>query len=97
MRRRTLLAAASAAPIALSTPAIAQGAAASRLLKMVPHANPGSLDPIWTTAYISRNFGYLVWDTLFASDARFAVHPQASRAGPSATAWASGSTRRWPR
>jgi peptide/nickel transport system substrate-binding protein len=60
----------------LSAPAIAQGAATQRLLRMVPHANPGSLDPIWTTAYITRNFGYLVWDTLFASNAKFEIEPQ---------------------
>ena len=77
MRRRALLAAATAAPFTpLAAPALAQGAAATRLLRMVPHANPGSLDPIWTTAYVTRNFGYLVWDTLFASDASFGVHPQ---------------------
>src|SRR3954453_12998250 len=33
-------------------------------------------DPIWTTAYIQRNFGYMVWDTLFAMDEKFAVQPQ---------------------
>jgi peptide/nickel transport system substrate-binding protein len=77
MRRRSLLAAASMAAFTpLATPAIAQGAAASRLMRMVPHANPGSLDPIWTTAYITRNFGYLVWDTLFGSDSKFQPHPQ---------------------
>jgi peptide/nickel transport system substrate-binding protein len=77
MRRRSLLVAATTAPlIGLAAPAVAQGAATNRLLRMVPHANPGSLDPIWTTAYITRNFGYLVWDTLFASDSNFAVHPQ---------------------
>jgi peptide/nickel transport system substrate-binding protein len=81
MLRRSLLkaplplAALAMAP-ALATPALAQGAATQRLLRMVPHANPGSLDPIWTTAYITRNFGYLVWDTLFASDAKFQVQPQ---------------------
>jgi hypothetical protein len=26
------------------------------------------LDPIWTTAYITRNHGYMVFDTLFALD-----------------------------
>ena len=26
------------------------------------------LDPIWTTAYIQRNHGYMVWDTLFVMD-----------------------------
>lgn len=77
MHRRTLLAAAAATPfVPLATPAIAQGAATQRLMRMVPHANPGSLDPIWTTAYITRNFGYLVWDTLFASDSSFAIRPQ---------------------
>jgi peptide/nickel transport system substrate-binding protein len=81
MFRRSLLkaplplAAMAMAP-ALAAPALAQGAATQRLLRMVPHANPGSLDPIWTTAYITRNFGYLVWDTLFASDAKFQVQPQ---------------------
>ena len=27
------------------------------------------VDPIWTTAYITRNHAYMVWDTLFALDA----------------------------
>ncbi|MCC7284490.1 MAG: ABC transporter substrate-binding protein, partial [Acetobacteraceae bacterium] len=77
MRRRTLLAAATAAPfVPLAAPAIAQGAASQRLMRMVPHANPGSLDPIWTTAYVTRNFGYLVWDTLFASNSKFQIEPQ---------------------
>jgi peptide/nickel transport system substrate-binding protein len=77
MRRRTLLAAATATPfLPLAAPAIAQGAAQTRLMRMVPHANPGSLDPIWTTAYITRNFGYLVFDTLFGSDSAFQPHPQ---------------------
>ncbi len=77
MRRRHLLAAAAATPfVRLAAPAVAQGVAATRLIRMVPHANPGSLDPIWTTAYVTRNFGYLVWDTLFATDSRFQVHPQ---------------------
>ena len=34
------------------------------------------LDPIWTTAYVTRNHGYMVFDTLFALDAEFAPHPQ---------------------
>ena len=32
--------------------------------------------PIWTTAYIQRNLGYMVWDTLFAMDEKFEVKPQ---------------------
>ena len=34
------------------------------------------LDPIWTTAYITRNHGYMVFDTLFALDDNFQPHPQ---------------------
>ena len=29
---------------------------------------PQEPDPIWTTAYITRNHGYMVYDTLFAVD-----------------------------
>jgi peptide/nickel transport system substrate-binding protein len=28
------------------------------------HSDVKILDPIWTTAYIQRNHGYMVWDTL---------------------------------
>jgi peptide/nickel transport system substrate-binding protein len=35
-----------------------------------------SIDPIWTTAYVTRNFGYLVFDTLFALDKDFKPQPQ---------------------
>ena len=34
------------------------------------------LDPIWTTAYVTRNHGYFIYDTLFASDENNAVKPQ---------------------
>src|ERR1700739_1493540 len=33
-------------------------------------------DPIWTTAYITRNHGYMVFDTLFAINDKFKPHPQ---------------------
>jgi peptide/nickel transport system substrate-binding protein len=45
-------------------------------LKFIPHADLKVLDPIWTTAYISRNHGYLIYDTLFALDADLKVQPQ---------------------
>jgi len=34
------------------------------------------LDPIWTTAGITRNHGYMVYDTPFALDAKFKPQPQ---------------------
>jgi len=51
-------------------------AAAQTTIKAVMHSDVKILDPIWTTAYIQRNFGYMVWDTLFALDDKFEVKPQ---------------------
>src|SRR5687767_3667504 len=45
-------------------------------LRFVPHADLKILDPIWTTAYITRNHGYMIYDTLFATDANLSVKPQ---------------------
>src|SRR6266404_5579666 len=53
-------------------PALAQG----KVLKFVQNGNLTILDPIWTTAYVTRNHGYLIYDTLFASDENNAVKPQ---------------------
>jgi peptide/nickel transport system substrate-binding protein len=51
-------------------------AAEAQTLKAVMHSDVKILDPIWTTAYIQRNFGYMVWDTLFAMDGKLEVKPQ---------------------
>jgi peptide/nickel transport system substrate-binding protein len=61
MRRRTFLAA-SAATLAL--PAVAR-AQKERVLKFIPQSDLAILDPIWTTAYVTRNHGYMVFDTLY--------------------------------
>ena len=66
----TFVAAASVAGLMGIAPASAQ------TLKVVMHSDVKILDPIWTTAYIQRNHGYMVWDTLFAMDDKFAVKPQ---------------------
>ena len=66
----TIMAAASVAGLLGAAPAEAQ------TLKVVMHSDLKILDPIWTTAYIVRNHGYLVWDTLFAMDEKFDVKPQ---------------------
>ena len=49
---------------------------AETVLKVVPHSGLKILDPIWTTAYISRNHGYMIYDTLFGLDAKGAIQPQ---------------------
>ena len=40
------------------------------------HADIKILDPIWTTALITRNHGYMVYDVLFAKDAELKIQPQ---------------------
>jgi peptide/nickel transport system substrate-binding protein len=62
-----------ASVVALSaTSALAQ----QKVLKVAPHAFPANLDPINVTAYITRNHGYMIYDTLFGTDAQGAIKPQ---------------------
>jgi peptide/nickel transport system substrate-binding protein len=51
-------------------------AEAQTTLKVVMNSDLKILDPIWTTAYVQRGFGYMVWDVLFAFDEKFEVKPQ---------------------
>ena len=72
---RRLLGALAAA--AFLSPAIDKAASAEdSVLKVVMHSDLKIVDPIWTTAYMSRNYGYMVYDTLFAMDAELNVQPQ---------------------
>jgi peptide/nickel transport system substrate-binding protein len=66
-----------AAALAVLAAALFSGpAGAETTLRFIPQADLRSLDPIWTTAYVTRNFGYLVYDTLFALDKDFKPQPQ---------------------
>src|ERR1700752_4234916 len=51
-------------------------AAETQTLRFIAQSDLRVLDPIWTTAYITRNHGYMVFDTLFALDSKFKPHPQ---------------------
>jgi peptide/nickel transport system substrate-binding protein len=51
-------------------------AQAQTTLRVVAHSDLKVLDPIWTTAYITRNHGYMIYDTLFAQDAELHIEPQ---------------------
>ena len=51
-------------------------AADTKTLRFIAQSDLRVLDPIWTTAYITRNHGYMVFDTLFALDDKFQPHPQ---------------------
>jgi peptide/nickel transport system substrate-binding protein len=49
---------------------------AQSTLRVVNHSDLKILDPIWTTAYIVRNHGYMIYDTLFALDGNLEIKPQ---------------------
>ena len=61
MRRRSFLA---ASAVSLALPAVVQ-AENTRVLKFIPQSDLAILDPVWTTAYVTRNHSYMVYDTLF--------------------------------
>ena len=64
------------ATVILSALPAGYAAAQQKVLKFIPQADLRILDPIATTAYITRNHGYMVYDTLFAMDDKFEVKPQ---------------------
>jgi peptide/nickel transport system substrate-binding protein len=78
LSRRSLgKAAAAAATLAVSRVwAFARAAPEDKTLRFIAQADLRILDPIWTTAYLTRNHGYMVFDTLFAIDSEFTPHPQ---------------------
>ena len=75
--RRTFAAAAAGAILSAGL-AIEAGPARAqdKVLRFVQNGNLTILDPIWTTAYVTRNHGYLIYDTLFAMDENNAIKPQ---------------------
>jgi peptide/nickel transport system substrate-binding protein len=56
-------------------PAVTE-AGSPQTLRVIAQADLRILDPIWTTATITSNYGYMVYDTLFALDSHFRPQPQ---------------------
>lgn len=54
--------------------ALAQGT--GKVVRMVPQFDLRIIDPVWTTAYTTRNHAYMVYDTLFGIDAKGQIRPQ---------------------
>ena len=75
MLRRRLIQNLPLAAVVLATPRIVRAEAASTL-RFVPAADLAVLDPIVTSAYVTRNHGFLVFDTLFGLDAELRPQPQ---------------------
>ena len=68
----TLALAVLALSAALTLPAFAAG----KTIVAVMHSDLRIIDPGFTTAYITRDHGYMVYDTLLAEDANFKIQPQ---------------------
>ena len=60
----------------LSGFAVATPAAAQTVLHAAMHSDLKIIDPIWTTALISADHRYLVYDTLFSLDESLTIRPQ---------------------
>jgi peptide/nickel transport system substrate-binding protein len=58
--------------IALATSSLAAG----KTITAVMHSDLRIIDPGFTTAYITRDHGYMVYDTLLATDSNFKIQPQ---------------------
>ncbi len=63
-------------PLLLTALALAMPAQAENTIRAVMHSDLRVIDPGFTTAYITRDHGYMVYDTLLATDANFKVQPQ---------------------
>ncbi|WP_065756071.1 ABC transporter substrate-binding protein [Bradyrhizobium paxllaeri] len=59
--------------LALSSQAMAAG---KKTITAVMHSDLRVIDPGFTTAYITRDHGYMVYDTLLATDSNFKIQPQ---------------------
>ncbi|WP_035696479.1 ABC transporter substrate-binding protein [Bradyrhizobium liaoningense] len=62
--------------VALSTVLTSPVLAAGKTITAVMHSDLRVLDPIYTSAYISRDHGYMIFDTLIATDSNFKIQPQ---------------------
>ncbi|MCF3935691.1 ABC transporter substrate-binding protein [Acuticoccus sp. M5D2P5] len=70
---RPILAAALLTSGLASTGAVAQE---QSVLRVVPYADLRNLDPVWTTAIITRHHAYMIYDTLFGLNEQLEPQPQ---------------------
>src|ERR1700680_2892938 len=62
--------------LALSVALVMSPPADAKTITAVMHSDLRVIDPGFTTAYITRDHGYMVYDTLLAEDANFKIQPQ---------------------
>src|ERR1700736_2651917 len=75
-KRATIASSVALAVLALSAAPASQAIAAGKTITAVMHSDLRIIDPGFTTAYITRDHGYMVYDTLLATDSSFKIQPQ---------------------
>src|ERR1700679_1675028 len=75
MKRRNVIKGAAAVSAVLAAPRISR-ADGPKTVNFCPQADLTSIDPVWTTADVTRNYSLAVFDTLYGYDAQFQVQPQ---------------------
>ena len=76
LSRRNIMLAAAAAPLA--RPAIG---AQPKTLRIMPQAVLNTIDPVWSSAQIVRNMGFMVFETLYGRDEFMNPKPQMLESG----------------
>jgi peptide/nickel transport system substrate-binding protein len=75
-RLKTIVSNVTLSVLALSAALTSQAFAAGKTITAVMHSDLRVIDPGFTTAYITRDHGYMVYDTLLATDANFKIQPE---------------------
>ena len=75
-KRPTIASGVALSVLAISAALSPQAIAAGKTITAVMHSDLRVIDPGLTTAYITRDHGYMVYDTLVATDANFKIQPQ---------------------
>ena len=75
-QRRTMVSNVTLSTFALSAVLTLSSPAHAKTLTAVMHSDLRIIDPVFTGAYITRDHGYMVYDTLLATDSNFKIQPQ---------------------
>src|ERR1700675_2332947 len=75
-KRPTIASSVALSVLALVSALTSQAIAAGKTITAVMHSDLRVIDPLFTTAYITRDHGYMVYDTLLATDSNFKIQPQ---------------------
>ena len=71
-------------------------AAQTKVLRVVPHADLTQLDPVFAAILITREYGLMIYEELFAWDAKLQPKPQMVESWTTSPDSSTTSSARWP-